>query len=484
MATTGMKDKVTAIFTERGIVVDKSLGCLNEQFRKLPSFVVDYLIAEMVDPDNPSGGLEKISKLLDDHFMDADQKELVKSRIREQGEYTLIGRIRCRFDEARDEYWADVTALGNQYVRIDPYLIAEYGDILLTTGAWGVFKIVYDESYAMRNKLYPFLITEFRPIQVTNIDIDYWIKRRFQFTDENWLDLMVTSIGFDPTSLSEEEKWLYMVRMVPFIESNVNMVELGATMTGKTFAYQSLSSYGFVISGSQTTVASLFYDKLRRQLGLIGYRDVVAFDEFANSRGGNKWSGQGDLIDLLKDFMNSGKFGRGTAEFASDCSITFMGNIDCNRDKREVSGRYRSLFSPLPQIVSQDRAFLDRIHAFLPGWKIGPIRESNLAKDFGFMADYLSEIMHKMRNRNYANVILQNIDFGKMGQRDQRSLVRIGSGLLKLVFPHKNVSTIEPNELKTVLDIAVDLRQRVLDQLAIISPGEFGGIQLSYKIKE
>ncbi len=477
------ENKITSIFSERGVIVDKSISNLNDQFRKLPSFVIDYLISEMVDSNNPAPGLDRIGKLLSDHFMESDQKELVKSRIRENGEYTLIGRIRCRFDEGKDQYWVDVTALGNQHVRIDSFLIAEHGETLLTVGCWGIFKIVYDDSCVMRNKLYPFLLTEFKPIQVTGINVDTWIERRSQFTDKNWLDLMITSVGFDPTHLSEEEKWLYMVRMVPFIESNVNMVELGPTMTGKTFAYQSLSSYGFVISGSQTTVASLFYDKLRRQLGLVGYRDVVAFDEFASSRGGNKWSGQGDLIDLLKDFMNSGKFGRGTAEFASDCSITFMGNIDCNRDKREVAVRYRSLFSPLPQMVSQDRAFLDRIHGFLPGWRIGPIRESNLAKDFGFMADYLSEIMHRMRKRSYGHVINQNVDFGNMGQRDQKSLVRIGSGLLKLVFPHRTTDTVEPNELKTVLDIAVSLRKRVLDQLAIISPGEFGGVKLEYKIK-
>jgi ATP-dependent Lon protease len=483
MTVTTAKQKASEVFPEHGIIIDKSLGCLNEQFRKLPSFVVDYLISEAVNPENPTPGMEKISQLLDAHFMESDKKELVKSRIREQGEYTLIGRIRCRFDEGKDEYWVDVTALGNQYVRINPHLIVEYGDTLLTSGAWGIFKIVYDESYVMRKKLYPFLLTEFKPIQITDINVDIWIKRREQFSDEEWLNLMITSIGFDPTNLSEEEKWLYMVRMIPFIESNVNMVELGPTMTGKTFAYQSLSSYGFVISGSQTTIASLFYDKLRNRLGLIGYRDVVAFDEFANSRGGNKWSGQGDLIDLLKDFMNSGRFGRGTAEFASDCSITFVGNIDCNREKREVTARYRNLFSPFPQIVSQDRAFLDRIHGFVPGWRIGPIREVNFAKDFGFMADYISEVMHRMRKRNYANVILQNVNFGQMGQRDQRSLIRIGSGLLKLIFPHRRVDTIKPNELKTVLDIAVSLRQRVLDQLAIISPGEFRGIKLEYQIK-
>jgi len=485
MVNTKTKGKASEVFPEHGIIVDKSLGCLSEQFRKLPSFVVDYLISEMVDPENPTPGLDRISKLLNDHFMNADQKDLVKSKIRENGEYTLIGRIRCRYDESKDEYWVDVTSLGNQYVRIDPYLIAEYGDSLLTTGAWGVFKIVYDDTFIMRNKLYPFIVMDFKPIQITGISVDTWIERRSQFTDDEWLDLMITSIGFDPSSLSVEEKWWYMARLVPFIESNINLVELGPPETGKTFAYQSLSSYGFVISGGQTTVASLFYDKLRRQLGLLGHRDVVMFDEFAttSNRGANKWSGQSDLIDMLKDFMNSGRFGRGTAEFASGCSTMFAGNIDCDREKGTVSVRYRSLFSPFPQVVNQDRAFLDRIHGFIPGWRIPQIRESKLAKSEGFMADYISEIMHRMRDRNYANVVLENVDFGQMSQRNQRSLVRIGSGLLKLMFPHRTTETVEQHELKTVLDIAVDLRQRVVDQLAIISPNEFGGVKLDYQIK-
>ncbi|KKN98993.1 hypothetical protein LCGC14_0142380 [marine sediment metagenome] len=482
MIETETRSKITTVFPDRGIIVNKSLTILNEQWRKLPSFVADFLVAEMVDPTDPTPGLERIGKLLDSHFMEADQKDWVKSQIREKGEYTLIGRIRCRYDESKDEYWCDVTALGNQYVRIDPYLIAEFGETLLTTGAWGVFKIIYDDSFVMRNKLYPFLLTEFKPIQITGINVDTWIERRAKLTDQEWLDLMITSIGFDPDHLSEEEKWLYIARLVPFIEPNVNLVELGPPETGKTFAYQSLSSYSFVISGGQTTVASLFYDKLRRQLGLIGYRDVVMFDEFASSRGANKWSGQGDLIDMLKDFMNSGRFGRGTAEFTSGCSIMFAGNIDCDRNKREVSVRYRSLFSPFPQVINQDRAFLDRIHGYIPGWRIPQIRESKLAKGEGFMADYISEIMHHMRDRNYAPLIMGNVDFGDMSQRNQRSLVRIGSGLLKLIFPHRTSDTVESSELKIVLDIAVSLRSRVVEQLAIISPNEFKGVTLPYKI--
>jgi len=482
MIETDTERKILSIFNENGVVVDKSIGCFSEQFRKLPAFVIDYLIAEMVDVANPSAGLSRIGQLLDDHFMDSDKKEWVKSQIRENGEYTLIGRIRCRLDEGRDEYWVDVVSLGNQYVRIDSSLIEEYGEVLLTTGAWGVFKISYDDSFVMRNKLYPFIVTEFKPIQITTIDLDLWVDRRSQFTDDEWLDLMITSIGFDPNQLSTEEKMLYAVRLVPFVEPNVNLVELGPPETGKTFAYQSLSSHGFVISGGQTTVASLFYDKLRRQLGLVGYRDCVMFDEFASGRGGNKWSGHGDLIDMLKDFMNSGRFGRGTAEFSSGCSIMFAGNIDCDREKGAVSSRYRSLFQPLPEAVNKDRAFLDRIHGFIPGWRIPQIRESKLAKGHGFMADYISEIMHRMRDKNYTNVILRNVDFGDMSQRNQRSLLRIGSGLLKLVFPHRDDMTVKKEELKTVLDIAVDLRQRVVDQLAVILPSEFKGIKLSYEI--
>jgi ATP-dependent Lon protease len=481
---TEIKQKITDVFWEKGIIIDKSLTYLNEQFRKLPSFVIDFLVAEMVDQNDPSPGLERINQLLIDHYMESSEKELVKSKIREQGEYVLIGRIYCRFDENKDSYWVDVPALGNQYIRINPYLIAEHGETLLTTGVWGVFKIVYDDSFSVKTKRYPFVITEFKPMQITGIDVDKWVESRKQFTDDEWIDLMINSIGFDPDCLSQEEKLLYMVRLVPFIEANINMIELGPTMTGKTFGCQSLSSYGFVVSGSQTTVASLFYDKLRRRLGLFGHRDVVAFDEFASSRGGNKWSGQGDLIDLLKDYMNSGRFGRGTAEFVSDCSTVFLGNIDCDRENRTVSVRCRNLFSPLPQVVNRDRAFLDRIHGFIPGWRIGPIRESDLSKSYGFMADYISEIMHRMRSRNYANIILQNVDFGRMGQRDQRSLVRIGSGLLKLLYPHKTTETVTYEELTAVLDVAVDLRQRVLDQLVVISPGEFGNIKLSYSFKE
>jgi len=480
IATNDFQEKIIKAFPDRGVIINKSLLGYSDQFHKLPNFVADFLISQLVDLNNPTEGLKKINDLLDKHFIESDKSEWVKSQIREKGFFVLIGRLQCRYDESRDEYWASISALGSQNVRIDPFLIAEFGDSLLTTGTWGSIQIVFDEGFAIRSKMYPFLVSGFRPMQIVSIDLESWITSREQFTDNEWIDLLVSSVGFDPKLLNEKEKIIYLTRLVPFIETNVNLCELGPPETGKTFMGQSLSSYGFVISGSKTTVASLFYDKLRHKPGIIGQQDVIFFDEIS----GAKWTGQDELINMLKDFMNSGRFGRGVVSFSSGCSIMFIGNIDCDRKKKCVSCRYRNLFSPFPHIISSDRAFLDRLHGFIPGWEVPQIRESHFAKDVGFMSDYLSEIMHRMRKKNYAPVITSRVDFGNMSQRNQRSLVRIGCGLLKLIYPHRAVETILGEELKRVLDVAVDLRERVLKQLAVISPNEFGGVCLSYEIKE
>jgi ATP-dependent Lon protease len=309
--------------------------------------------------------------------------------------------------------------------------------------------------------------------------LDEWVSNREHFSDDEWIDLMVSSIGFNPDKLDEEEKMLYFTRLLPFVESNVNLVELGPPETGKTFNYRSLSSYGFVVSGSKTTIASLFYNKLRRKLGVVGYKDCVMFDEISHAN----WNGDDELVSMLKDFMNTGRFGRDTAEFASDCSIVFAGNIDCDRAEKEVKGWHKHLFDTLPQLVRNDRAFLDRIHGYIPGWKAPQIAESKFAIGFGFMADYLSEIMHRLRDRNYVHIINHNVDFGEMTQRNAIAVARMASGFMKIIYPHRTLETVEQNELRKVLDLSVSLRQRVVDQLAVIAPAEFGGVKLRYKLK-
>jgi ATP-dependent Lon protease len=474
-----LSQKATSVFGSEGILVDKKLSALSDQFKKLPKFVVDYLINGLVDPNNPGEGLAKIDQIMSQNYVESEKRELIKSQIKQNGVHSLLGHIRCRYDQAKDEYWADLGALGDQYVRIDPFIINEHGDTLLTTGAWGTVDIAFDDNYTLKSKRYPFYVIKFVPLQITKINVDEWIDKRNSFTRDEWIDLLVTSVGFDPSAFTFEEKILYLVRLVPFVEANMNMIELGPTETGKTFGYRCLSSYGFVLSGSSTTVASLFYNKLRRKQGIICHRDCVMFDEIGHSN----WTGQDDLVNMLKDFMNAGRFGRDTQEFSSDASIVFAGNIDCDRNRKEVKGFYRHLFAVLPPIIANDRAFLDRIHGYIPGWKAPQISEANYAKGVGFMADYLSEIMHQLRSRYYGHIIDNRIDFNSMGQRNQTSTVKIASGLLKLIFPHKTLDTISNDELELVTDIGTSLRQRVVSQLAVISPGEFGGTKLSWDFK-
>ncbi len=473
-----LDQKVTSVF-DKGVVVDKKLASLSDQFKKLPRFVVDYLISSLVDANNPATGLAKINEIMKENYVESDDKELIKSKIRQKGVHSLLGQIRCRYDQTKDAYWADIAAIGDKYIRIDPSILEEHGDTLLTTGVWGTVDIAFDHGCSVRGRKYPFYIVKFIPFQITKIDVDDWINKRALFDRDEWIDLMIMSIGFNPSAFTLKEKLIYLIRLIPFVESNVNMVELGGVETGKTYAYRSLSSYGFVLSGAKTTVASLFYNKLRRQTGIVCHKDCIMFDEIGNTN----WSGEDELVNMLKDFMNSGRFGRDTDEFSSDASMVFAGNINCDREKRSVKGFYRHLFAVLPAKINSDRAFLDRIHAYVPGWEAPQISEANYAQGVGFMADYMSEIMHQLRSRYYGHIIDHHIDFGRMGQRNQVSITKIASGLLKLIFPHKTMETIEQEELKFVLDIGVDLRSRVVDQLAIIAPGEFSGTKLEWRFK-
>jgi len=479
IVSTTLDDKVLTVFEPGKVVVNKGIAHFSEQFRRLPKFVADYLVASLVDPHDPAPGLAKMDRLLREHFIESEQQELVKSLIRENGEHHLIGPLRVRYDQGRDMYWAEIPALGDQYVRIDLSLVKTFSESLLTAGAWGRITVAFDGHFSLGGKRFPFIVEAFTPLQITKINVDAWVEGRASFTDEEWIDLLITSIGFDPAGLSREEKVLYLLRLIPFIEPNVNLIELGPPETGKTFAFRSLSSYGFVVSGSNTTVASLFYNKARRKMGLVGYRDCILFDEIAHSDFRDE-----RIVAILKDYLNTGHFGRDTEEFTSECSVVFAGNIECDRSTRQVSSRCRNLFAPLPEVMGRDCAFLDRIHGFLPGWTAPQISESRLARGVGFMADYLSEIMHQMRSCNYSPILLDHVDFNGMGKRSETAITKIASGLLKLVYPHRTSATIQREELDWVLAEAVGLRRRVLDQLARMAPGEFRHAELFCELKE
>jgi ATP-dependent Lon protease len=477
---TSLDQKVLEHFADRQAVIHKGVSPCSEQFRKLPRYVAEFLCSRYIEASRPAEGIRKINHLLAEYYVEASEKELIKSRIRERSQYRLFGQVRARFEPSQDAYWAEVPALGDRHVRIANDIIACHGPALLTSGVWGTLVVRYDPRFTINRKSYPFCIVEFVPQQITHIDLDAWVQARHDFTSDEWIDVVTTTVGFNPDKIDLQAKMLYLYRLVPLVEPNVNLVELGPPESGKTYTYQSLSNYSHVVSGSNTTVASLFYNQLRHRIGILGRFDCVLFDEIAHADMRREMM---DVVNMLKDYMGSSKFSRDDTEFASECSVILSGNIDTDRKSRAVRGNYRHLFQPLPPMIRDDRAFLDRIHGYVPGWQAPQITPANYADSYGWMADYFSEVMHRLRSRNYIHIVRDRADFNGMSQRSSAAIGRIASGLLKLVFPHRDADTVQPDEMDWVLSHAVSLRQRVLDQLAIVAPGEFAGDKLQYKLR-
>ena len=463
--------KILSVFGDR--VILKPLTRWNEAYKEFPRYVMEYLVAKYVNPNNPVIGQKKIDRIINEHYVESGEKELIKSKIKELGEYILLGQLQARLDASKDHYWVEVPALGDNYVRINMKVLKEFADALLGAGAWGTMTVQYDPKYQIRRRIYPFYIFEFTPFQVTRLNLDDYIEKRAQFSTDEWRDLLVQTIGFNPERYREREKQLLLLRLVPFVEANYNMIELGPRETGKTYTYRNTSSKSFVISGGKTTPATLFYNKATRKLGILGQKELVFFDEIANT----SFSDPDATTSILKDYMQTGKFTRGSQEFSAQASIVLAGNIEVDLEKRTPTGAYEHLFAILPQEL-QDVAFLDRIHCFLPGWEVPKIVPENYAAGYGFITDYLAEIFSRFRRRNYQMIVDAHVDFGRMTGRNQDALKKTAAGLLKLLFPHRTIETVTNEELTMCLELAIECRQRILDQLAIISPGEFRGVNL------
>lgn len=472
-----IEEKIGEILKDR--VVLKPLTRWNEAYKEFPRYVMEYLVARYVNPDDPVTGQQKIDQILNEHYVESGAKELIKSRIKEKGDYTLLGRLQVRLDESRDHYWAEVPALGSNFVRVGKRVLNEYGDILLAGGAWGTMVIEYDSQYELKGRLYPLYIREFSPFQITRISIEDYLEKRQLFTTQEWIDLLIQSIGFDPIKITDREKRLMLLRLVPFVEANYNLIELGPRETGKTYTYRNTSSRSFVISGGKTTPAVLFYHRGTRKIGILGQKDVVFFDEIANT----SFTDPDATISVLKDYMQTGKFSRGDIEFSAQASIVLAGNLDCDLEKKLPADHYLHLFAVLTQELGNDSAFLDRLHAFLPGWEMTKISPENYAKGYGFVTDYLAEIFTRLRRRNYQTVVNAFVDFGKMTGRNQDSIKKTAAGLLKILYPHRTPQSIEKDELESCLSLAIECRQRILDQLAIMAPGEFKGVNLKSLVK-
>lgn len=307
--TDAFNEKVFRHLSDR--VILKPLTRWNEAYKEFPRYVMEYLVSRYVQAEDPMGGQSKIDKILSEHYTDSAKKELIKSRIKENGEYTLLGQLSVRLDQSRDHYFAEVPSLGDNTVRVGPRVLEQYRDILMTSGAWGTMVIEYDSSYEIKGRIYPFYVREFTPLQYTRLDLDDFIEKRQCFTEEEWLDLLVQSVGFNPARFDRRVKLLMMLRLVPFVEANYNLIELGPRETGKTYTYRNTSSRAFVISGGKTTPATLFFNKVTRKLGVIGLKQLVFFDEIADTR----FDDAEASISVLKDYMQTGGSAAATRSF-------------------------------------------------------------------------------------------------------------------------------------------------------------------------
>ena len=462
-------------------IILKRLTRWNDAYKEFPRFVMEYLVARFVDPSNPIEGQTKIDRILTENWADSAAKELIKSRIKEKGIYRLLGNLQVRLDASKDHYWVTVSAIGEDTVRITRNVLVEYGESLLAGGAWGTCTIEYDNNYKIGSRIYPFVITDFKPFQITRVNLDDFIEKRNLFNTEEWINLLMNTIGFNPALITERQKILYLLRLVPFVEKNYNMIELGPRETGKTYTYRNTSSRSFVVSGGTTTPATLFYNKAIKRLGIIAQRDVVYFDEIGRTR----FTDAEATINILKDYMQTGQFSRGDKEFAAGSSIVLAGNIeiDTNNGIPKPSVRYPHWFSVLPAEINTDTAFLDRLHAYIPGWEFSKVKKEKYARGFGFMTDYFAEILKRLRERAIQTMVSASVDFSGETSRNQDSIQKTTSGLIKLIFPHKDVDTITIDELKLCLDLAIEARQIIHDQLAIISPGEYQSRSMKAKIK-
>lgn len=335
-------------------------------------------------------------------------------------------------------------------------------------------------TYEIKTKKYPFYVRSFTPLQYTRLDVDDYIAKRPKFTEDEWIDLLTQSIGFNPAKFDRRVKLLMLLRLVPFVESNYNLIELGPRETGKTYTFRNTSNRGFVISGggANATPANFFYNRNTRKLGVIGLKHLVFFDEISHIR----FDDVEASLNMLKDYMQTGKFNRGDQEFSAQCSIVLGGNIDTNMALRQPDGRYRHYFEPLPPEL-QDTAFLDRIHAYLPGWEMPKIQPDNYATGYGFLTDYLAEIFAELRRRNFQTHVNAWLDMGSMTGRNQDAVKKTVAGMLKLLHPHRLPDDLAENEIAPLVEFAVEMRKRTTDQLAKLLPSEFSQIDFGYKLR-
>lgn len=464
-----LDQKVTTHF--KGRVVRKDLTKILKDANNVPIYVLEYLLGMYCASDDDSiieAGLKTVKEILAKNYIRPDEAEKIKSRIRELGRYTVIDHITVTLNENKDRYEARFSNLGIKGVEVSSVWVKQF-DKLLGGGIWCILQMEYYRDEEEKGSS-PFIIQDLKPIQMPNMDLEEIIQGRMHFTKDEWIDVLIRSTGMEPSRMEPTLKWHLLERLVPLVENNYNLCELGPRGTGKSYVYKEISPNSILVSGGQTTVANLFYNMASRSIGLVGLWDVVAFDEVAGINFKDK-----DGIQIMKDFMASGSFARGKEEKAAMASMVFVGNIDQSIDFLLATSH---LFAPFPEAMSNDSAFFDRMHYYLPGWEIPKMRPEFITEAYGMITDYLAEYFREMRKRSYGDAIRRHFSFGKdLNQRDLIGVRKSVSGLLKLIYPHGEYTKAEVEE---VLKYAMVGRRRVKEQLKKMQPMEFYDVSFSY----
>ena len=455
-----------------GKIVRKDLTKKIKEGANVPVYVLEFLLGQYCSSDDDAiieSGVQQVKRILADNFVRPDESQKILSQLRKRGSYTVIDMITVQLDIQKNKYFAQFSNLGLQKVPIEDEYPEKY-DRLLCGGIWCIIQLDYEFVEEEKKNGYPIQIRNLKPIQMPHIDIDDLKAGRKAFSKEEWMDVLLRSIGMEPDSLSTREKWLLILRMVPLVENNYNLCELGPRSTGKSHLFKEISPNSILVSGGQTTVANLFYNMGRKTVGLVGLWDCVAFDEVAGIRFKDK-----DGVQIMKDYMASGSFARGKEEKAASASMVFVGNINQSVD---VLLKTSSLFDPFPPEMGTDTAFLDRIHCYLPGWEVPKFRPEHFTDDYGFITDYLAEFIRELRKEQYGDALDHYFRLGKnLNQRDTIAVRRTVDGLLKLLYPDGEFSK---EDLEEILQIALEMRRRVKEQLKKLGGMEFYDVNFSY----
>lgn len=464
-------EKAAEVFP--GLTVRKDLLRRVRSAYSVPMFVIEFLLGKYcasTDPQVIEEGLDYVRNILRDKYLKPDEREMVKAKIKERTTYEIIDKVKVRLVETHDKYWAELANINLDFVNIDDSEIRRH-ERLLQGGLWAEVMLRYDESLIFKGQVRPFVIDQIKPIQVSGLGIDKLRDGRSAFSRDEWVDFLMRSLGLEASHeyFTRRRKMLYLSRLIPLVEKNFNLIELGPRGTGKSFVYQQVSPYCHLVSGGQTTVAQMFVNLATGQRGLVCLWDTVAFDEAAGIRFPDK-----NGINIMKGYMEDGNFSRGADVITAEGSIVFVGNLDGDI---ETILRTSNLFYPMPR--EMDAAFYDRLHFYLPGWELGKTRDEYYTSHFGLVSDYLAEVLRVLRKESYTDVPERYFTFGPhLSGRDQKATRKTVSGLIKLLHPDGQVTKDEVEEYTA---FAMEMRRRVKEQLRKIAGVEYWDVNFSYR---